>query len=60
MDYVRIYIDHARELVDIDYSDCDLPCGSNWSVCDRVTAEARLAELLFAGYARGYETPVYA
>lgn len=59
MDYVRFYIDHARELVDIDYSDCDLPSGSNLAVCERITAEARLTELLAAGYTRGHETPVY-
>lgn len=59
-EYVRIYVDHPRELVDIEYTDHDSPCGSNWSIETREQAERTLIELLHEGYSRGHMTAPYA
>lgn len=58
-EYVRLYIDSPRMLVDIEYSDENLPCGSNWQVCEKAKAEQEMAELLAQGWFRGHENNPY-
>jgi len=52
-----LYLDPARELVDIARDDLDGTPGSCWRVSDldQAQAEAWLAERLAEGYRRGHE-----
>lgn len=57
--FVRLYVNEAAMLVDIDYSDEDLPIGSNWRVTRREEAEKMKRELIAEGFIEGSEHPTY-
>jgi len=57
---VRLYIDNPRMLVDIDYSDENLPLGQCWQIATKDEAERTMHDLIASGFTRGHDHNTYA